>query len=163
MTKRDQRLLAKRQRCVQLADYLKAEFQRGKKKGKHGTIYQQEIWAAHPDDEHAPPENNYCGTTACAGGHAAMMPEFRRLGLRIVWQWYADSAWDAKKGEYVGAWKGLIRYRGQSYLSALQMFFGMTDWEARHTFGDGVIDRRTVIARLRKVAAATDLTGGVDF
>jgi hypothetical protein len=42
------------------------------------------VWGIHTGG-HEPPEENYCGTTACALGHAALMPEFQKLGLQPKW------------------------------------------------------------------------------
>jgi len=40
-------------------------------------------WA---NSESGKPDVNVCGTTACALGWAASMPEFRKRGLKLVWE-----------------------------------------------------------------------------
>mgnify|MGYP003354018997 CR=1 FL=1 len=42
-------------------------------------------WASDENDPYRKPDLNVCGTTACALGWAASMPEFRKRGLKLVW------------------------------------------------------------------------------
>jgi hypothetical protein len=42
-------------------------------------------WAMNKGYTDKAPDMNVCGTTACALGWAASMPEFRKRGLKLVW------------------------------------------------------------------------------
>lgn len=64
-----------------------------------------------------------CGSAACALGHAALMPEFRKLGLKLVYENNVD-------GEVLGT----VKYRGQEDQYAGAAFFGLTLQEAHMLF-----------------------------
>jgi hypothetical protein len=68
---------------------------------------------------------NVCGTTACALGWAGSIPEFRKRGLKLVWDEVRLEAWveykDSKGNEYVSEDAGAE-------------FFGLTDAEAYKLF-----------------------------
>lgn len=82
-------------------------------------------WASTNGDPDTKLDVNVCGTTACALGWAGSMPEFRKRGLKLVWDkewqegevWFTDSDGDRAYGEDAGA-----------------KFFGLTDKEAWYLF-----------------------------
>jgi hypothetical protein len=63
--------------------------------------------------------NGGCGTVACIGGWAAVMPEFNKVGLTA------------------GPHFGEPRYKESSDFSALEKFFGLTETQARSIFDAG--------------------------
>jgi len=63
-----------------------------------------------------------CGTSACALGHAALIPEFQKAGLRLVVNREGD---------------GHVRYRGYEGTVAAEHFFGLMSWDADLLFGGG--------------------------
>lgn len=68
-----------------------------------------------------------CGTTACAAGHACLMPEFRRLGLRLsLNMWYNLTKDRQSKGAFDDV---IIEIHKNGYIqayghAALQHVFG---------------------------------------
>jgi hypothetical protein len=63
-------------------------------------------------------EENTCGTTACALGHAGLMPSFRKAGLR------------SEPDEFGGD----VFFEGQRSEEAGAAFFGLTYEEASYLF-----------------------------
>ena len=63
-----------------------------------------------------------CGTVACAGGHACLIPQFRRAGLRIL-----------ENEPY---------YRGRTHFGAMMLFFGLTFNQAVFLFAPGSYSAR---------------------
>lgn len=61
-----------------------------------------------------------CGTSACALGHAALIPEFQKAGLRLVVN---------KDGS------GHVRYRGATGTEAAETFFGLIHFHSELLFG----------------------------
>ena len=71
------------------------------------------------------PDLNACGTTACALGWAGSMPEFRKRGLKLVW----DPNWEESNVEFVDKDENL--FFGEI---AGAEFFGLTIDEAIELF-----------------------------
>jgi hypothetical protein len=65
-------------------------------------------------------KKNECGTTACACGHAATIPEFKKLGFRF-------------EDNYSGV--GTITFEDKEEFEAAAAFFGLTYDESEDTFG----------------------------
>ena len=124
-------------RLTRLADYLENLPPNRK--------FDMRTWGTHPTGTHTPPEENYCGTAACALGHAAMIPKFQKLGLQIAWH----QPWGEGSGF---PWSAEITYKDEydSYAGAL--FFGLTDREASNLFLSIRASRRRTINKLRKLA-----------
>lgn len=109
-----------------------------------GRKFRQSTYGLHHGD-HAPPDQNYCGTAACVLGHAAMIPAFRRAGLRLHWErrslfWWAEISlngrnWNCEAGKH---------------------FFGLTSDEAVSLFRGSHATRVQKIAELKRLLAATD-------
>ncbi len=61
-----------------------------------------------------------CGYTACAGGHACDIPEFKELGLTLVLERDDMSQ---------------IHYDGYSGFSAIEKFFDLNEQQSHYLFG----------------------------
>ena len=57
-------------------------------------------WATDQNDIYRKPDLNVCGTTACALGWAASMPEFRKRGLKMHWDGHWEEAYPVLKDKY---------------------------------------------------------------
>jgi hypothetical protein len=84
--------------------------------------------------------DNACGTTACALGHAATIPEFRRKGLRLEFIFEANDYYN--EGLTVGVVdSGVILRKGDETFhdfEAGEIFFGLSSEEAEELFsGNG--------------------------
>ena len=102
-------------------------------------------------------QESSCGTAACAFGHAASIPSFRKLGLGLQ----PMQPWPP----VVGVRYYLPTYKGVSGMDAAAKFFGIANGEARHLFDvaeyafypvttDKVVERiRSLITRLSGEAA----------
>ena len=82
-------------------------------------------WAENNNEPYKEPDLNVCGSTACALGWAGSMPEFRKRGLKLVW----DQNWEEANVEYVDKhddWFGAERagavFFGLSYDEACELF-----------------------------------------
>ena len=124
-------------RLTRLADYLE-ELPRTKR-------FNMGTWGEH-HGKHEPAEMNYCGTEACALGHAAMMPEFKRAGLKL--EWMHHTPWN---GIGAGWWEAEISFKSRMADRAGALFFGLSGSEAYDLFYTQRSKPR-VIARLRKLA-----------
>lgn len=69
-----------------------------------------------------PVPEDFCGSSACVLGHAALMPELNRHGLHIVMQEYDPLIPDG------------IGFGGHEDFYAGKEFFGLTDFEAHALF-----------------------------
>lgn len=123
---------------LKLADYLHAF--KEPKKGEPGMGF--DMAAFYLDGENLCFGNRHhpCGTSADALGHAATMPCFRRLGLRL----------DKESGCVVfespgDIWADLIRN-----FDAAEYVFGITKEESRHLFGDHFRTAKQEAAVLRR-------------
>jgi hypothetical protein len=98
-------------------------------------------WGEHGLEHH--PDENFCGTTACALGHAAMDPEFRRDGLSLEWE--------RNENGYRAAvvLKDHDELRGAA---AGAEFFGLTQNEASFVFYAIDESKYTIIRKLRALA-----------
>jgi hypothetical protein len=80
-----------------------------------------------------------CGTTACAFGHACMIPRFKKLGLRL------NSAYSSRFD------MSYPSYRGEYRLCAAGKFFGLTKEQASYLFlNDSTIGPRDYANELRE-------------
>ena len=125
-------------RLTTLADYLE--------KLPPNRKFNMRTWGTHPHNAgHTPQEKNYCGTSACALGHAAMIPKFERLGLTMNWyQPFSDgSGFD---------WVAEVTYKDESDSYAGQLFFGLTGREAYNLFLATRSTRNKTIKKLRRLA-----------
>jgi hypothetical protein len=102
------------------------------------------LWAAH-NGEHSPEEDNFCGTAACALGHAAMIPAFKRAGLGL--DWFLRDEGNPDKG-----WSAFVRFDGFDSEDAGAAFFGLSAEEANKLFLDTNATRKEVIKNIRKLA-----------
>ena len=101
---------------------------------------------------HEPEEQNYCGTSACALGWAALNPEFNKLGLKM--EWYRTVYSDLKETQrFIGS----VVYKGDSDFDAAAEFFGIDDESANYLFDPWEYDydvneiaREVVSARIRE-------------
>lgn len=118
-----------------------------------GRVFDMHQWGSHPVSNHKPGvKDNWCGTSACALGHAAMDSGFRRAGLGMRW-----------KQAYVCApWQAVITLRGESpnrpydcYLIGAE-FFGLTESEAYDVFMGTHRTKTQVIQCLKSLAAVRD-------
>lgn len=73
----------------------------------------------HHAGNHAPEEQNYCGTAACYAGWLSLDPWFRKRGLRGEWAW-----------SYL-----IVRYRRDTDGDALMKFFGLDFDAILYVFG----------------------------
>jgi len=146
-------------RLLKLADIL-AKF-----RPKKGIKFEMAVWGRH-DVSHTPsPEEGFCGTAACALGHAAMDPAFRRAGLELKWtvldHWYdfdaqrsvedrpildAEVCFGDEKGEYAGA-----------------AFFGLSVEEADDVFIETDATKAQVVKKLRAYAKQREELGNVEY
>lgn len=76
-------------------------------------------------------EDNFCNTSACVLGHAALIPEFKKLGLGIKFYTHGQLSADSAVGGDVVLSAGGHRYFG---VDAGKVFFGLTDGEAKALF-----------------------------
>src|SRR6266850_1647368 len=75
-----------------------------------GTKFNMEVWGLH-DASHKPTlKEGFCGTTACALGHAAMDKEFAKAGLALQWEpsSFFDGFLEAEVvfNDNIGEWAG---------------------------------------------------------
>ena len=63
---------------------------------------------------------SYCGTSACAAGWAATIPQFKRAGLKV------DATGDLTLNGTRGIW---------SSMELVEQFFGLTTRQTSHLFG----------------------------
>jgi hypothetical protein len=89
-----------------------------------------------------------CGTTACALGHAGLIPSFRRAGLRTI----MPEGWNRGKVELDGL---------ESGMAAAKLFFNLPEEEANYLFmpeSYGVRQGpKTVAKRIRRLIKAGGL------
>lgn len=115
--------------------------------------FSMKTWMTHEANGHdhgikdgdpvKPEHYHLCGTTACAMGHAAQMPYFKRLGLRMVW-WVED-----------GQIGGDLRWNGDTCSTAgdISQLFDLEWWRAEKLFAPQNRDRspKAWAARARKL------------
>lgn len=143
----------RRQRLLYLADFLEELPKRSPK-----TRFNMTEWAYHRG-AHRPKSHNYCGTAACALGHAAMLPRFKRLGLRLQW---VKSGTDE-------VWRAFVKFQGRRGHEAGAAFFLLSPEEAGDLFySRGIVNggewgsrqrtRGQVVKLLRRLARETMTT-----
>lgn len=109
--------------------------------------FDMSTWGEHTGD-HKPEEHNYCGTTACALGSAALDPEFQRRGL--VGRWFkVGRTWEGQTRWHLGINRAK---EGWQILREGRKFFGLSTEEAQDVFTDVTRSRREVISCLRRLA-----------
>lgn len=91
-----------------------------------------------------------CGTTACAVGWGCAMPEFQKLGLKMILDPDEFSNFYPKFKEFTG-------------FEAVSEFFGISDREARYIFtidayGDEPISAKDVAARIEKFVTESGIS-----
>lgn len=86
--------------------------------------------------------NHPCQTSACAMGHAATMPRFQRLGLRL----------DKESGSVVFDPPGMCLADPPRNFDAAERIFGVTRIELDHLFGDHFRTAKQEAAVLRRFA-----------
>lgn len=111
--------------------------------------FNMRTWGFHRG-KHKPTEHNYCGVSACALGHAAMIPEFKRAGLRMKW------ALDIESRKRV-THSADILYGDHMDADAGARFFGLSYEESRLFFGT-TLDRIQVVEQLLHLANNTPAT-----
>lgn len=138
-----------KRRLLKLAAYLEAlPAQYAKPKSKRRALpgFNMNTWLnrANPfrTDQFSGNEPAACGTVACAAGHAARIPEFRKLGFKLVsYDYYGE------RNYYPG-------YKDKTGFSAVAEFFGLALMDAEILFSPGVrttdTDPVAVAAYLRK-------------
>ena len=89
-----------------------------------------------------------CGTVCCALGHAAQIPEFQELGLRLEWE--HDEATDTRHADVI--------YRERIGYGAAQAFFDLTPEGSRWLFraadyAGAPVTPAVVAARIRELVA----------
>lgn len=109
-------------------------------------------WGRHVGD-HKPAAKNFCGTSACALGTAALIPKFKREGLRIDWLELEEDA-DGNKIYDANVLYG--RHEGEHAGAA---FFGLTREEAHALFLDTGASRSDTVAKLLLLADGQEITG----
>jgi hypothetical protein len=125
------------QRLLKLADIL-AKFRPTK-----GKRFDMSKWGEH-DASHAPtPQDGFCGTAACALGHAAMDPGFRRAGLEMRWQLH---------GRVLSYYGASIHFKTLEGEFAGAKFFGLSPDEACDVFLGARRSKNQVVAVLRQYA-----------
>jgi hypothetical protein len=120
---------------------------------RRGRRFSMGTWGVH-GPEHHPDENCCCGTTACALGHAAMDPGFRRCGLRL--EWGLSLGWERYYDGAGYAANVVLKIKGRDELRGFDAgaeFFGLTQEEASFVFRAVNDTKRTVIRKLRALAA----------
>jgi hypothetical protein len=109
--------------------------------------FNQAVWAEHKLDGHAPPSENFCGTSACVLGHAAMIPAFRRAGLKLRWD----------KNTTENVWSAMVCYGRSKDGDAGKRFFGLSCSESHDLFIDSWRSpRRRKIREIERLIKATD-------
>lgn len=101
--------------------------------------FNMDTWGEHGDDREPTPEQNYCGTSACALGWAALDGQFRADGLASRWVRDSDG-WYLIVGDNHGP------------ITTGAEFFGLTFDESDTLFGGHLSVREDVIAHIRELA-----------
>lgn len=107
---------------------------------KKGTVrkdargkFNMNSYGEHPAGAHSPEEQNYCGTSMCVLGHAAVDPRFRNLKgfwTKSTFDTHDDPSWDMTiELPYEGTADGVLydEWAGKEY-------FGLTDNEVSELF-----------------------------
>jgi hypothetical protein len=126
-------------------------------------------WAEMPD----PDENNYCGTSVCACGLAALDPWFRARGFVLT----ASSVFEKFYGLPMRSAQELLEYsrrshdrgmpsisfdldhKGERGMEAVQAFFDLDEIATEGLFGRSHLSALEVAALIRRFVAET---GGSD-
>lgn len=136
----------RRKRLLLLADYLENL--------PRNVSFNMAVWGAH-DASHEPDEHNFCGTAACALGHATQIPQFKKAGLTAKWRELSNPV---SLRIYSDNAKLPVKYAMDVYFGeeegeeAGAKFFGLSHSEANNIFLAIKDDKDTVIQKLRKAA-----------
>lgn len=104
--------------------------------GRHKGKFNMGDFGSHYDG-HRPAERNYCGTSACALGWAALDKRFNAEGLKGTWIFDGTTL--------------RITCHGKSFIDAGKHFFGLTDGEAANLFGGELVRRATVLREIERL------------
>lgn len=131
-----------KRRLLKLADFLEQLPRKALK---------METWVASRTGEPPSVSEPKCGTTACALGWAAVIPGFRRAGLRLAGMGVSL---------HHGGHEYVPMYEGYSGFSAGAKFFGMSLGASDHLFGadsypgdPSKTTPKAVAKRIRKLVA----------
>ena len=126
-------------RILKLATFLAEQ-----KDSKRGTTFEMSTWGQH-DAKHAPTAKaSFCGTAACALGHAGIMPEFRKLGLKLKFP--------RRISQWNNLYEGRVEFDGVGSEYAGAAFFGLSHEESSRLFLDTEQTKEDVIAHLCRLA-----------
>lgn len=135
------------QRILKLADILT------KFKPVKGKKFDMSTWGSHAMDHHPEKEANFCGTAACALGHAALDKGFRRAGLRMTWKTTSYGADGFYHGEdNPQSYEATIHFEDEEDENAGAKFFGLSYLEAYDVFLGTGATKKEVIAKLKGYA-----------
>lgn len=112
-------------------------------------------WGEH-SGIHKPQEQNYCGTVACALGHAALDKVFQKEGLHMKW-YDCGAVWDPITGDVENEenrqYEGKPVFGNKTDVDAGQAFFGLAYEEAEDLFLHTERTKRQVISQVKKLIA----------
>ena len=91
------------ERLTKLADYLRDNVPNQRFDLDTFVNHEKDIFGRKEDLKTVRKElkEGFCGTTACAVGHACMMPEFQKKGMRV--RIVDSSGWGSSEGNYLAA------------------------------------------------------------
>jgi hypothetical protein len=95
-------------------------------------------------------KEGFCKTSACALGHAALMPEFQRLGLHVEWR-------EGYSTNGTRTYNASIRLKGSDETDEFRVgakFFGLSEHQAHIIFGSGSMNSKEKAAQIRKMVNA---------
>lgn len=143
-----------KERLLKLAKYL------GSLKVSKTTVYDQNNWGIlnfkanelKVAGSKCEIKEGFCKTSACALGHAALMPEFNKAGLSVEWLESSALVDDGSK-RFVAKIK-LRGYDTTDEFAIGAIFFGLTPFQAEKLFGPGSMNPKDKAAQIRKMVNA---------
>lgn len=123
---------------------------RSRKKGTHFDMNQ---WFRHDGDHEPSVTEGFCGTVACALGHAAMDKGFQRQGLKLEISFVGG---DPENKSY---YTGDIIFNDSVNEGAGAAFFGLSDREADDVFLGAHRHKAAVVEVLRQYAKEREELG----
>ena len=121
----------------------------------NGKRFDMNTWGRHDGSHHPEQEKNFCGTAACALGHAALDPKFRQAGLGVRWEEEPEYDYDVRPSRATGkvaSYGATIHFRDHTAEDAGAAFFGLALKEAYDLFMRTSRSKSRVVALLRKYA-----------
>ncbi len=109
-----------------------------------GTLFDMGTWGFHNGD-HKPEDSNFCGTAACALGHAALDPANRKQGMELAWN-------RVSRCSYGSGWEASISFKGEIGDAAGALFFGLSYEESQSLFYATNADKSWVVRKLVELA-----------